>query len=252
MRILQICGSPKRGNNYAMLNFMQEQFPDIDFKLLMLGELDLQQCKGCYVCIARGEEFCPLKDDRDMIIGEIEAADGIILATPVHVNHVSALMKHFIGRVGFLGHRPRHFDKYLMPMAIGGGFGTDEAIKHMSGIFSVLGFNIVSSLELYISAKEEREKPANKEKTITAVNNFIKGIEKGKEKEHLPEPTLLKLIYFNILKAVGEVNKKEGPADYEYYKDKTDFFYTTKINPFKKMIAKRISGREIAKMMKDR
>ena len=30
---------------------------------------------------------------------------------------------------------------------------------------------------------------------------------------------MLKLIYFNIFKAISELNKKEGPADYEFYKD---------------------------------
>ena len=89
MKILAICGSPKRGNNYAMLNFIGESFPDLDYKIIMLNEVNLEQCRGCYVCVDRGEELCPLKDDRDMILEEINAADGIIMATPVHVNHVS-------------------------------------------------------------------------------------------------------------------------------------------------------------------
>lgn len=251
MKILAICGSPKRGNCYAMLNFIQESFPDLDYKIIMLNEVNLEQCKGCYVCIARGEELCPLKDDRDMILEEMEAADGIIVASPVHVNHVTALMRHFICRIGFLGHRPRHFDKYVMPMGIGGGFGADEVIKHITSMFSVFGFNIVSSLEMYISAEEERDIPANKEKTITAMKNFIEGIEKGKARGHLPEPTLLKMIYFKIFKAVSEVNP-DAPADYEYYKDKSEYYYPTKMNPIKKILANRIAGKEIAKMVKDR
>lgn len=251
MKILAICGSPKRGNNYAMLNFIGENFPDLDYKIIMLNEVNLEQCKGCYVCIARGEELCPLKDDRDMILDEMNTADGIIMATPVHVNHVSALTKHFIGRIGFLGHRPRYFDKYLMPMAIGGGFGADEAAKHIDGIFSVFGFNVVPSLELFIASKEEREKPGNKEKTIRAMENFIREIEKGQVRKQLPEPTLLRMIYFKIFKAVSEFNP-DAAADYEYYKDKDQYYYPTKMNPFKKMLANRIAGKEITKMTKDR
>jgi multimeric flavodoxin WrbA len=251
MKILALCGSPKRGNNYAMLNFIGERFPNLDYKIIMLNEVNLEQCKGCYLCIDRGEELCPLKDDRDMILEEIDAADGVIMATPVHVNHVSALTKHFIGRIGFLGHRPRHFDKYLMPMAIAGGFGADEAAKHIDSIFSVFGFNVVPSLELYISAKEEREKQVHKDNTINAMNKFIEEIEKGQTRGHLPEPTLLRMIYFRIFKAVSEVNPT-AVADYEYYKDKSDYYYSTKMNPIKKMLANRIAGKEIAKMVKDR
>ena len=250
MKILAICGSPKKGNCYSILNSIQENYPDIDYKLLMLNEVNLEKCRGCYVCIARGEELCPLKDDWDMIIEEISAADGIILASPVHVNHISALMKQFIDRLGFLAHRPRFFDKYVMVMAIGGGFGADKANEYMSGMFSVFGLNVVSSLELYIASKTERDSPYNHEKTINAVNTLIDGIKKGQGNP--PAPTMLKLIYFNIFKAISELNKKGGPADYEFYKDKTDYIYDIKINPFKKMMAKRIAGKEIAKMMKGR
>ncbi|MFC2021037.1 flavodoxin family protein [Chloroflexota bacterium] len=250
MKILAICGSPKKGNCYSVLNSIQENYPEIDYKILMLNEVNLERCKGCYVCVLRGEEYCPLKDDRDMIIQEISDTDGIILASPVHVNHISALMKQFIDRLGFLAHRPRFFDKYVMVMAIGGGFGADKANEYMSGMFSVFGLNVVSSLELYIASKAERDNPYYHEKTINVVNTLIDRTKKGQGIP--PSPTMLKLIYFNIFKAISELNKKEGPADYEFYKDKTDYVYDTKINPFKKMMAKRIAGKEIAKMMKGR
>jgi multimeric flavodoxin WrbA len=185
-----------------------------------------------------------------MIIKEISDADGIVLASPVNVNHVSSLTKQFIDRLGYLGHRPRFFDKYAMVMAIGGGFGADEANEYMSGIFSVFGFNVVSTLELYIASKEERESTYTREKTINAFDKLINGIKKGQE--ITPTPSLTQMIYFNIFKAVSEINKKEGIADYEYYKDKTDYYYDTKLNPFKKMLANRISGKEIKKMMKNR
>jgi hypothetical protein len=159
-------------------------------------------------------------------------------------------MKEFIGKLGFLAHRPRFFDKYVMVMAIGGGFGADKANEYMSGMFSVFGLNVVSSLELYIATKEERDNPFVHERTNIAVNKLIDGITKGQGNP--PAPTMLKLIYFNIFKAISELNKKGGPADYEFYRDKTDYVYNTKINPFKKMMAKRIAGKEIAKMMKNR
>ena len=250
MKILALCGSPKKGNCYSVLNSIQERNPDIEMKIIMLGEVKLEQCKGCYVCVSRGEEHCPLKDDRDMIVQEMSEADGIILASPVHVNHISALMKHFIGRIGYLGHRPHFFDKQVMVMSIGGGFGADEANKYMSGIFSVFGMNVASLLELYISAPEERKNPVNIQKTNEAYRKLVNAIREGQGE--LPPPTLLKLIYFNIFKAISELNKKEGIADYEYYKDKTGYHYDTKINPLKKFLADRISKREITKMVKDR
>ena len=123
MKILAICGSAHRGNCYSVLNTIKEEYPNIDYKLLMLSEVNLEQCRGCYVCVLRGEENCPRKDDRDMIIKEILDADGIVFASPVYVNHATALMKNFMERLGYEAHRPRFYDKYAMVIAVCGMFG---------------------------------------------------------------------------------------------------------------------------------
>ena len=59
MKILAICGSPRKGDSFSVLNTIKENYPDIDFYLLMLNELDLKMCKGCYGCVLNGEKHCP-------------------------------------------------------------------------------------------------------------------------------------------------------------------------------------------------
>ena len=76
LKILAICGSPRKGNTYKTLKSIEENFPDIDFNIMMLKEQDLKQCLGCYAYIRLGEEKCPLKDDRNMIIQEMTDSDG--------------------------------------------------------------------------------------------------------------------------------------------------------------------------------
>jgi multimeric flavodoxin WrbA len=51
MRILAICGSARKGNSYSVLSKIPEYYPDIEYKLLMLKDLNIQACRGCYVCI---------------------------------------------------------------------------------------------------------------------------------------------------------------------------------------------------------
>jgi len=75
----------------------------------MLRDIHFEICKGCYGCVVRGEQKCPLKDDRDMIIEEMTNADGVIFASPTYSHMVSAIMKNFFDRFGFLAHRPRFF-----------------------------------------------------------------------------------------------------------------------------------------------
>lgn len=59
----------------------------------------------------RGEELCPLKDDRDLLIGRMMSSDGVVLASPNYSFQVSAIMKIFLDRLGFVFHRPRFFGK---------------------------------------------------------------------------------------------------------------------------------------------
>ena len=40
MKIVAICGSPRKGNTYSVLDNIKESFPDIDFKILMLKDLN--------------------------------------------------------------------------------------------------------------------------------------------------------------------------------------------------------------------
>ena len=75
IKIVAICGSPHKGNTYSILSMLERSNPEVAFKIIMLSELDLKDCFGCYSCINNGEETCPLKDDRDTIIEAMQEAD---------------------------------------------------------------------------------------------------------------------------------------------------------------------------------
>ena len=246
MKILAICGSPhKKGNTFSVLESIKENYPNIDVKLLLLNEVNLERCRGCYMCVRRGPEVCPLKDDRDMIIQEILDADGIVLASPVYVNHATALTKNLLERLGYEGHRPRFYDKYAMVVAVCGMFGAKETNKYMSDILGSFGFNVVSALELQIALKTEKEKAYNHKQTVQAFDKFIAGIEKGQKKVPLGQ-----IVRFNIFKVISESNKEHFEADYEYYKDKADFPYET--NFFRKKWARLKALKALGEFMANR
>lgn len=211
----------------------------------MLNEVDLKMCKGCYGCVLKDEEFCPLKDDRDMIIQEMLDADGVIVACPTYVVQVPALMKNFVDRLGYFGHRPSFYDKFAMAIATGAGYGIEEPNKYMSKILSSFGFNVVPSLELQILPKKimsEERKMDNQKKTIKAFDTFVARIKKGERNK----PSMGLVVVFNIFKSVSMAFEDVYRADYQYYKDKTDYFYDTKIPFYKQMVA----NRYVRKVMK--
>jgi multimeric flavodoxin WrbA len=244
VKLLAICGSPRKGNSYNSLKEIGEAFPHIDYEILHLKDLEFSFCKGCYGCVTRGEEICPLKDERDSITGKMMEADGVIFASPVYSHMVSGPMKKFFDRYGYLAYRPRFFDKYAMSMVSCSGYGAEDALKYMDKMLSVFGFNLAPSLELHFRPGNmpAENKMKNTEKLKLAVSKLISRIEKG-EKD---KPSLSMMIPFNIFKYVSILDKETMKADYAYYKDKEDYYYETKIPFYKKYIAKKVSDKIVS------
>jgi multimeric flavodoxin WrbA len=250
MKILAICGSPKKGNTYSALNDIKDNFPDIDFKILMLKDINLKPCVGCYICVKLGEDKCPIKDDREKIVKEMLKADGVLFASPVYTMQITALMKNFFERVGYIDHRPRFYGKYAMLMAVCAGFGADNANEYMDGMCSIFGFNIASSVELKVASKSENEKAYNYKQTMDAFNRFIQTIKENDGRP--PSITMTQLIYYNVFRTLSQLQKDMYKADYNFYKDKSDVPDNVQVNAFKKMLANFMVGRIIKKMMKNR
>ena len=249
LKIVAICGSPHKGNTFDILSMLKQSNPEIDFKLLMLAECNLTDCVGCYSCVNKGEENCPLKkDDRDMIIREMIAADAVIFASPTYARTISALMKKFVERTSYLAHRPIFFGKYAMALATCAGFGADLTCKYLTENFTQCGFSFVASLELKTATKSETEIAHNQKKGIHAYKKLINAIRTHKGFK----PTFGQLVYFSIFKSISILNKTKGWADYKFYKDKKDFYYDIKIPFIKNKIAKWIAGREVKKFMANR
>jgi len=80
MKIRAIMGSPKgKGSGYSIVKMIEDRMKtigDVEFEYLFLKDTNLKLCTGCYTCISKGEDKCPLKDDRAAIEQKLLAADG--------------------------------------------------------------------------------------------------------------------------------------------------------------------------------
>ena len=98
MKILAVIGSPRNnGNTYEAVKLIEDELniknPGIEFEYVQLGSANLKPCKGCFTCIERGEEKCPLKDGRETLEFKMQQADGVIFASPVYTYNVSWIRK---------------------------------------------------------------------------------------------------------------------------------------------------------------
>lgn len=103
MKVIGICGSPRKGNTEWMLNtFMKEAARNgLEVETLILRKLEVQQCLGCLKCEERDKTKagdCKIKDDMQSINLKLLSADAIVLATPVYFSLLSGLLKTFLDR----------------------------------------------------------------------------------------------------------------------------------------------------------
>ena len=146
MRVTAFIGSARIKHTYnATEQFLKilQSFGDVEYEIVRLSDYKLGTCKGYKLCLDKGEELCPLKDDRDKLIDKMINSDGVIFASPNYSFQVSALMKIFLDRLGFLFHRPRFFGKTFTSIVAQGIYGGKDIVKYFNFIGKGLGFNVV-------------------------------------------------------------------------------------------------------------
>jgi multimeric flavodoxin WrbA len=67
-----------------------------EVKTIIISQLNIAPCQHCDACLETGR--CKVKDDMQMIYDELERADRIVLASPVHFMGVTAQAKAMIDR----------------------------------------------------------------------------------------------------------------------------------------------------------
>jgi multimeric flavodoxin WrbA len=103
MKILAICGSPRKGNTEWMLRklTLQLESKGAETELLLLRRLNVKRCLGCLTCEAGGKKrkgICAISDDMQGIFPKLLSADVIVLGTPAYFYMLSGLLKNFLDR----------------------------------------------------------------------------------------------------------------------------------------------------------
>jgi multimeric flavodoxin WrbA len=146
MKVTAFIGSARKKHTYdATEKLLQklQSFGNVEYEIVPLSDYNLGTCKGCKLCFDKGEEFCQFKDDRDKLIEKILISDGVIFSSPNYSFNVSALMKVYLDRLGFLFHRPRFFGKAFTCIVAQGIFRGGKIVKYFNFIGNGLGFNVV-------------------------------------------------------------------------------------------------------------
>jgi len=198
MKVTAFVASARKKHTYnATERFLQklQTFGKIEYEIVSLNDYNLQICRGCKICFEKGEEFCRLKDDRDILIEKMKNSDGIILATPNYSFHVSALMKAFLDRLGYVFHRPEFFGKTFTSIVVQGIYGGDAIVKYLDFVGNGLGFNTIKGCCITtLEPMTKKQENANNK----LIDNLTQKFYKELIKKRFPNPSLFKLMVFRM------------------------------------------------------
>lgn len=215
----------------------------VEFEYLFLKDAGLRPCIGCFACVAKGEDRCPLKDGRAEIEKKLLEADGVILSSPGYVQNVSGLMKNFIDRFAYTNHRLRFFRQKVLLVANSGGSGLDRTLAAMR--VALGGARIVHELGAGTPPwPQTAAAVARKERAVgAAAEKFYRACLDAS----LPSPSFNDYVRFLVQQRIGTECREWLPADFEFY-DGREYFYEARIGPATKAAAKALVGIMMATM----
>ena len=105
-KIMIIDGGPRKNMNTAA---MVEKFAEgakeagAEVKIVRLYDIDYKGCRSCMACQLKGKrvDSCRFKDGLTDILAECTAADGLVLASPIYYDEVTAQLRAFYERLTF-------------------------------------------------------------------------------------------------------------------------------------------------------
>ncbi len=240
-KVTAFIGSPRKQATYQAVQEFEKSlksYGEIDFEYVFLKDYHLEYCSGCCLCFDKGEEYCPLKDDRDLLLEKLYNSDGVIFATPNYSFQVTAPMKNLLDRIAFVHHRPRFFGKTFTAIVTYGIFGGASILKYLETMVGEnFGFHMARGCSLRtLEPRTERQQ----RKISQEIKNTSMRFYKELMRQTPPTPSFFRLMIFRLTRTSMKLMLDEKNRDYRYYKEKSwfesDYYYDASLGFIKKSV----------------
>jgi len=153
MKILSICGSPRKGNSEAIILKLQQQLKEkgVENEIVLLREKKINRCLGC-VEYCNHELKCQIQDDMSDIMDKMEKADGFVFVSPNYYKMPTGLFKDFIDRttIFYVAGKEKLFNsKKAVVICIGEG-----ETKDTDACVNIIADNYCQAMGLPVVAKK--------------------------------------------------------------------------------------------------
>lgn len=194
MKVLLINGSPKANGNTAFaLEQMAEVFAaeNIEAEMIHIGIKAIRGCLACGSCYKTGK--CVIEDEVNEIASKFEAADGIVVGSPVYYASANATLIALLDRLFY----STHFDKRMKvgaSVTVARRGGCSATFDELNKYFTISGMPVASSHYWNSIHGAKPGEAAQDAEGIATMRNLaknmaflIKSIALGKEAYGLPE-----------------------------------------------------------------
>jgi len=191
MKILSICGSPRKGNSETIINKIKQilEKRSVENEIILLREKNIERCDGCVEYCNKNLD-CQKQDDMTEIMQKMLKADGYVFVLPNYFKTPPGIFKNFIDRCSIFYTSKADFSKKRAIVIVVGADVTKEinvCLKNITNNFcKTLGIGVVaeksfrSKSELNGNYNDIFENKLNKniEKEIeNMVNKLCKGLQ---------------------------------------------------------------------------
>ena len=194
LKVLILNGSPrKNGNTSVAIGEMEKVFAQsgVEAETVQIGQLDVRGCIACGTCFERGK--CVFDDIVNELAPKFEAADGLVIASPVYYASANATLIACLGRLFY----STHFDK---TMKVGASVvcarrgGCSATFDELNKYFTISNMPIASGQywnSIHGRERGEAEMDEEGKQTMRGLARnmvfLMKSIALGKEQFGLPE-----------------------------------------------------------------
>lgn len=159
MKIVILNGSPRKGNTVTAINSLIEGINGKhEVEVIDTYKVNVGPCMACGVC--QMQNGCVAKDDTNMVIDKLAAADMLVFATPVYWWGITAQIKLVLDKLYCRGLKFK--GKKAGVIAVGGSPVDSEQYKLIRGQFKCIAdyleWDMVFHKDYYATDKDDLAK----------------------------------------------------------------------------------------------
>ena len=218
MKIVGISSSP-RGQNSNTLKLLDAALDGAvktgaEIESIDIAKMKIKYCTACNSCHETG--VCIIKDDYNVVLEKLLAADGIILSSPNYITNVTAQLKTMFDRSPRVIHEQLFDGKYGISLTTAGSGEVDFVLGIMDNFMIHCGGSTIGGVGCSMSQGPSAMEAAI-EKSREMGKDLVKAI---KEKKEYPEQEAIHEAWRERFKYVILANKEHWMHNCDYWMEK--------------------------------